>query len=69
MIKQKTSLTNILFFIISVAVLWCSASCSPADKYHSKRHDDTMKKDIDAAHRDIDRVLGLDEPSPLIEEK
>lgn len=69
MIKQKISITNILFFIISVAVLGCLTGCFTTDKYHNKKHLDTMKKDIGSAHKDIDRVLGLDEPSPLVEGK
>ncbi|MCF6156023.1 MAG: hypothetical protein E3K36_12415 [Candidatus Brocadia sp.] len=69
MIKKKTSMTKILFFIVSVAVFGCLAGCSATDEYHNKRHLDTMKKDMSSAHKDIDRVLGLDEPSSLVEEK
>lgn len=39
------------------------------DKYHNKKHVDTFEKNMDSVHKDIDRVLGIDEPSSLIEEK
>jgi hypothetical protein len=51
------------------AVCGCLTGCFTTDKYHNKKHLDTIKKDIDSAHKDIDRVLGLDEPSPLVDEK
>lgn len=43
--------------------------CFTTDKYHKEKHLDTIKKDLDAAHKDTDWVLGLDEPSPLVEER
>jgi len=67
--KQKTCMQNIVFFIVSVFVFGFLASCSSTDKYHNKRHVDNIKKDIDTTHRDIDHVLGLDEPSILKEEE
>lgn len=67
--KPTTFIQNIIFFIISVLVLGSLASCSSTDKFHNKRHIDNVKKDIDSAHRDVDHVLGLDEPSILREEK
>ncbi len=69
MTRQKISLSTILLFITGVAVPGFVTGCFTADTYHNKRHLDTMRKDMNAAHKDIDRVLGLDEPSPLVEEK
>jgi type VI protein secretion system component VasK len=69
LIKHKIYIINILSFIISVVVLGCLTGCFTTDRYHNKRHLDTIKKDIGSAHKDTDRVLGLDEPSPLVEEK
>lgn len=66
--KRKTGILAIIFPIVSVVALWCFPGCFTTDKYHNKRHIDTMKKDIDSAHKDIDRVFGLDEPSPLVDE-
>ncbi|MCC7211927.1 MAG: hypothetical protein E3K40_13155 [Candidatus Brocadia sp.] len=67
--KQKIVLQKSILFLISISVLGFLASCSSSDKYHNKRHLDTIKKDLDSAHRDTDYVLGLDEPSILREEK
>lgn len=67
--KQKTVIQNSIFFLISIFVLGFLASCSSTDKYHNKRHMDNIKKDLDSAHRDVDHVLGVDEPSILQEEK
>lgn len=67
--EQKTFLSITIFSIIGTAVLGCLTGCFTTDTYHKKKHADTIKKDMDSAHRDIDRVLGLDEPSPLVEEK
>ena len=67
--KQKTFLPTIISSIICAAALWCLTGCLTTDKYHNKKHIDTIKKDIGSAHKDIDRVLGLDEPSPLVEEQ
>ncbi len=66
--KQKTFLKNIITSIIGIAALSCLAGCFTTDKYHNKRHIDTIKKDMGSMHKDIDRVLGLDEPSPLVDE-
>lgn len=55
--------------MVSVSLFGFLASCSSTDKYHNKRHMDNIKKDMDSTHRDIDHVLGLDEPSNLVEEK
>lgn len=67
-ITQKTFTSSIILPIISVTTLWCLTGCFTTDKYHNKKHLDTIKKDIDSTHKDIDKVLGLDEPSPLVEE-
>ncbi|MDN3515562.1 MAG: hypothetical protein NG747_14350 [Candidatus Brocadia sp.] len=69
MTKQKIFLFMFVFSIMSAAVLGCLTGCFTTDTYHNEKHSDTIRKDIDAAHRDIDRVLGLDEPSPLVEEE
>lgn len=55
--------------MVSVSLLGFLASCYTTDTYHNKRHMDNIKKDIDSTHRDVDHVLGLDEPSNLVEEK
>ena len=67
--KQKTFLSILISSIISAAALWSLTGCFTTNKYHNKKHLDTVKKDIGSMHKDIDRVLGLDEPSPLVEEK
>jgi len=67
--KQKTFLAILISSIICVAALWSLTGCFTTDKYHNKKHIDTIKKDIGSMHKDIDRVLGLDEPSPLVEEQ
>lgn len=59
---------SIVLPIAGATILWCLTGCITTDKYHNKRHIDTMKKDLGSAHKDVDRVLGLDEPSPLVEE-
>ncbi len=69
MVNSKASLSAVIFSIIIAAVFGCLTGCFTTDKYHNKRHFDTIKKDLDSAHGDIDRVLGLDEPSLLVEEK
>jgi len=67
--KQKKFLSILISSIICAAALWSLTGCFTTDKYHDKKHIDTIKKDIGSMHKDIDRVLGLDEPSPLVEEK
>ncbi len=67
-LKLETFPLTITLIIMSIIILWNLTGCFTTDKYHNKKHIDTMKKDIQAAHRDFDRVLGLDEPSPLVEE-
>ena len=67
--KQKTFLAILISSIICVAALWSLTSCFTTDKYHNKKHIDAIKKDIGSMHKDIDRVLVLDEPSPLVEEQ
>lgn len=69
MIKRKTFLSTIIFSTMIAAFSGCLTGCFTTDKYHNKKHFDTIKKDIDSAHKDIDTVLGLDEPSPLVEER
>lgn len=67
--KQKTFLSTVIFSILCAAALWSLTGCFTTDKYHNKKHIDTIKQDISSMHKDIDRVLGLDEPSPLVEEQ
>jgi len=55
--------------MVSISLFGFLASCSSTDKYHNKRHMDNVKTDLDSAHRDVDHVLGMDEPSILREEK
>ncbi|MBF8275936.1 MAG: hypothetical protein HW390_1009 [Candidatus Brocadiaceae bacterium] len=50
------------------AALFCFAGCSTSDKYHNKKHVDTFKKDMNSMHKDIDRMLGIDAPSTLVED-
>jgi len=68
-IKLKAFLPAVISSILCAAALWSLTGCITTDKYHNKKHIDTVKKDIGSMHKDIDRVLGLDEPSPLVEEK
>ena len=67
--KQKTFLSILISSIICAAALWSLTGCFTTHKYHNKKHIDTIKKDIGSMHKDIDRVLVLDEPSPLVEEQ
>ena len=67
--KQKTFLSAVISSILCAAALWSLTGCFTTDKYHNKKHIDTVKKDIGSMHKDIDSVLGLDEPSPLVEEQ
>ncbi len=69
MLKQKTFVVTVITFIMISAALGCLAGCFTTDTYHDKKQRDTMQKDIDTTHKDIDRALGLDVPSPLVEEK
>lgn len=66
-VRKKSLISTFVPLFLTVTVLWVLAGCSTTDKYHNKRHIDTIMKDLDSAHRDIDRVFGLDEPSPLVE--
>lgn len=50
------------------AALFCFAGCSTSDEYHGKKHGDTFRKDMNSMHKDIDRMLGLDAPSTLVED-
>ena len=67
--KQKTFLSILISSIICAVALWSLTGCFTTDKYHNKKHIDAIKKDIGSMHKDIDRVLVLDEPSPLVEEQ
>ena len=54
-------------FIVITALcvaLFCFAGC----RYHYRKHVDTFKKDMNSMHKDIDRLLGIDEPSTLVED-
>ncbi|GAB63649.1 MAG: hypothetical protein DWB56_11205 [Candidatus Jettenia sp.] len=64
--KRKISVASIILSSISLSMVIFSISCTA---YHSKKHLDTMKKDLNAAHEDVDTILGIDEPSPLVEEE
>lgn len=67
--KQKKTIIATVFSIMGAIALLSLTGCSATDEYHNKRHVDTVEKDIGAIHKDIDSVLGLDEPSPLIEKE
>lgn len=67
-LKRKPLLPRIIFLILGIIILWYIPGCFTTDEYHNKKHIDTMKKDINSMHRDIDKVFGLDEPSPLVDE-
>lgn len=64
--KRKTSIAGIILSIMYLSMIVSSIGCTT---YHSKKHLDTMKKDFNTAHEDVDTILGIDEPSPLIEEE
>ena len=66
---KKNSFIKIIFLIMSTAAPLFLTGCFTTDKYHKEKQLDTIKKDLDAAHKDTDWVLGLDEPSPLVEER
>ncbi|MBE7446835.1 MAG: hypothetical protein HS132_17060 [Planctomycetia bacterium] len=66
---KKISFIKILFLIISTTASLFLPGCFTTDKYHNEKHLDTIKNDLDAAHSDTDWVLGLDEPSSLVEER
>ena len=59
----------IVILSIIAAILLPLTGCFTTDKYHNKKHIDTFEKNMDSVHKDIDRVLGVDVPSPLVEEK
>ena len=69
LMNQKTSISTVILSIASIAAIWYLTGCSATDKYHNKKHIDTISKDIGSMHKDIDRVLGIDEPSPLVEKE
>ena len=54
---------------IIAASLLPLTGCFTTDKYHNKKHIDTFEKNMDSVHKDIDRVLGVDVLSPLVEGK
>lgn len=60
----------VTFFFLSVglSVLFCFSGCSTTDDIHNKKHLDVMEKDVEAMHGDVDRLLGLDKPSTLVED-
>ncbi|OHC02127.1 MAG: hypothetical protein A2Z57_15150 [Planctomycetes bacterium RIFCSPHIGHO2_12_39_6] len=67
--KKKVSILPMLFLSMSLFFPLCLTGCFTTDKHHNKEHIDTMKKDMGLMHKDIDRALGLDEPSPLVEKE
>lgn len=67
--RRKKNIIPIILLIMGAIALFPLVGCSATDKYHNKRKMDTVEKDIDAVHKDIDSVLGLDEPSPLLEKE
>lgn len=66
--NKKLSLSSLIVSILCATTLYGLTGCSANNKYHSKKHIGTIKKDLSSMHKDIDRVLGLDEPSPLVDE-
>ncbi|HHT9129662.1 MAG TPA: hypothetical protein ACFYEC_02215 [Candidatus Brocadiaceae bacterium] len=54
---------------IIATILLPLTGCFTIDKYHNKKHIDTFEKNMDLVHKDIDRVLSVDVPSPLVEGK
>jgi hypothetical protein len=67
--KQKKSLSVFIVSMLSASIFWCLTSCFTTDTYHNKKHIDTIKKDLVAAHQDLDRALGVDKPSPVMEKQ
>ncbi len=67
--RQKPFISTIVLSIASIAILLSLTGCFTTDSYHNKQHINTINKDMDSMHKDIDRVLGIDEPSPLVEKE
>ncbi|HHT9111091.1 MAG TPA: hypothetical protein ACFYDZ_08045 [Candidatus Brocadiaceae bacterium] len=67
--RRKKNIIPIILSIMGAIALFPLTGCFTTDKYHNKRQMDTIGKDIGAVHKDIDNVLGLDEPSPLLEKE
>lgn len=65
--EQKSYRSIVAFSILNIILFVCLIGCSTNSKYRNKKRLDTIKKDLHAAQKDIDTVLGLDEPSPLVE--
>ncbi|MCF6150152.1 MAG: hypothetical protein E3K37_16010 [Candidatus Kuenenia sp.] len=63
--KQKKFKLHFFLPVIFITSLPYFAGCSST---HSKEHIDTIKTDLNSLHKDVDKVLGLDKPSSLIEE-
>lgn len=66
---QNPFISTIVLFLVSIAILLCLTGCFTTDSYHNKKHINTIGKDMDSMHKDIDKVLGIDEPSPLVEKE
>jgi hypothetical protein len=64
---QKSYRSIVAFSILNIILFVCFIGCSANSKYRNKKRLDTIKKDLHAAQKDIDTLLGLDEPSPLVE--
>ena len=65
----RNKFISIGILLIIATILLPLTGCFTTDKYHNKKHVDTFEKDMNSMHKDIDRVLGIDVPSPLVEEK
>ncbi|HHT9111282.1 MAG TPA: hypothetical protein ACFYDZ_09020 [Candidatus Brocadiaceae bacterium] len=67
--KREKNILPVILSIVGVIALFPLTGCSATDKYHNKRKMDIIGKDVDAVHKDIDNVLGLDASSPLLEKE
>jgi hypothetical protein len=68
-VKREKNILPVILSIMGTIALFPLTGCSATDKYHNKRKIDIIEKDVDAVHQDIDNVLGLDAPSPLLEKE
>ncbi|MBM4053963.1 MAG: hypothetical protein FJ264_04675 [Planctomycetes bacterium] len=63
--KQKKFKLHFFLPAIFIASIPYFTGCSST---HNKEHADTIKTDLNALHKDVDKVLGLDKPSTLVED-
>ncbi|MCF6158656.1 MAG: hypothetical protein E3K32_08815 [wastewater metagenome] len=66
--EHRIGVSGITLSLLATIILFCLTGCFTTDTYHNKKHISTIKKDLDAAHKDIDTLLGINEPSPLVED-